>query len=275
MECTLWRTQGDPYRAKLVIVNEQGALARRLAVIALLGVAMAGCQEPLSDLDGVFYDGDGRLVHCGVNLDTSARTSIASVDSALDRARDRGEVAELYAHHPGDTVPIEKLEHVLAGARDRGLAFFTYSDFARARPVAPGVALSFDDTSIDAWFAMRPLLQQYHARVTFFVSRYRNISADQRQSLKVLAVDGHDIEPHSVQHLRAPEYVEEHGLNAYVRDEVDPSIEILRNDGYEVHAFAYPFGARTGELDDAIAKRVPILRSVAFTYMLVESPCPH
>ncbi|TMQ17497.1 MAG: hypothetical protein E6J91_10015 [Deltaproteobacteria bacterium] len=241
---------------------------------ATAGALIASCQQQLSDLDGAFYDGDSRLVHCGVNLDTSANTSIASVDSALDRARDRREVVELYAHHPDDTVPLDKIEHVLAGARDRNLAFFTYADFARSSAAAAGLALSFDDTSIDAWFAMRDLLQQYRARVTFFVSRYRNISADQRQRLKALAADGHDIEAHSVQHLRAPEYVEEHGLNAYVRDEVDPSIEILRNDGYEVHAFAYPFGARTGELDDAIAKRVPILRSVAFTYMLVESPCP-
>src|SRR5678816_3628830 len=92
-------------------------------------------------IDGVFYTGDHRLVHCAVNLDTSARTSLASIDSALDRARDRGEITELYAHHPAGTVPISNIEHVLAGARDRGLAFFTYSDFAHDRPVVPGVAL--------------------------------------------------------------------------------------------------------------------------------------
>jgi hypothetical protein len=250
-------------------------LAWRFAVAAMLAALTTSCQQQIADLDGAFYDGDSRLVHCGVNLDTAANVSIASVDSALDRARGRGEVIEFYAHHPGDTVPIEKIEHVLSGARDRNLAFYTYADFARSSDAGPGLALSFDDTSIDAWFALRPLLQQYHARITFFVSRYRNVGADGRQRLKVLAGDGHDIEPHSVLHLRAPEYVEEHGLNAYVHDEVDPSIEILRNDGYEVHAFAYPFGARTGEIDDAIAKRVPILRSVAFTYALVESPCPH
>lgn len=249
-------------------------LARRLAVVAMLGAAIAGCQVQLDELDGVFYDGDGRLVHCGVNLDTSANTSIASVDSALDRARDRGEVAELYAHHPGGTVPLAKIEHVLAGARDRGLAYFTYADFAHGRAVEPGLALSFDDTSVDAWFALRPLFQSYGARVTFFVSRYQNFHAEQRAELRQLAADGHAVEAHSVLHLRAPDYVEEHGLNAYVRDEVDPSIEILRGDGFAVDAFAYPFGARTDQLDHAIAKRVPVLRSVAFTYELVGDPCP-
>jgi hypothetical protein len=238
-----------------------------------LGV-LTGCQESLSDIDGAFYNGDHRLVHCGVDLDSSANVSIASLDSALDRAHDRGEVVELYAHHPGDTVPISKIEHVLAGAQDRGLGFVTYADYALGTDVAPGVALSFDDTSVDAWFALRDLFDRYHARVTFFVSRYHGLGPEQRDELKTLASDGHDIEAHSVQHMRAPEYVENHGLNAYVHDEVDPSIAILEHDGFEVHAFAYPFGARTGELDRAIAKRVPVIRSITYTYMFAETPCP-
>jgi len=129
-------------------------------------------QQQLSDLDGVFYDGDSRLVHCGVNLDTSANASIASVDSALDRARDRGEVVELYAHHPGDTVPIEKIEHVLSGARDRHLAFYTYADFAARPTPAPG---SRCRSTIPRSTRVRapPAAAAYHARITFFVSRYR------------------------------------------------------------------------------------------------------
>jgi peptidoglycan/xylan/chitin deacetylase (PgdA/CDA1 family) len=233
-----------------------------------------GCQESLADIDGAFYNGDHRRVHCGVNLDTSANVSIASLDSALDRAHDRGEVVELYAHHPGTTVPITKIEHVLAGAAQRGLAFVTYADFARGGGAGPGIALSFDDTSVDAWFALRDRFRQYHARVTFFVSRYHGLGPAQRDELVTLAGDGHDIEPHSVQHMRAPEYVENHGINAYLHDEVDPSIAILERDGFEVHAFAYPFGARTGELDTAIARRVPVIRSITYTYMFAESPCP-
>jgi peptidoglycan/xylan/chitin deacetylase (PgdA/CDA1 family) len=106
------------------------------------------------------------------------------------------------------------------------------------------------------------------------VSRYTALGDAERAGLQALAADGHDIEAHSVRHLRAPEYVEDHGLAAYLRDEVDPSIDVLRNDGFEVHAYAYPFGARTGELDEAVARRVPVIRSVAFTYTLVDDPCP-
>ncbi|MGN6108120.1 MAG: polysaccharide deacetylase family protein [Kofleriaceae bacterium] len=249
-----------------------------LARCAVLLVALAaGCQDDIGDIDGAFYDGDGRSVHCAVDLDTVANNSLASIDSALDRAAARGEVAELYAHNPGKTVPLEVVEHVLAGARDRGLAFVTYSDFAASGGLGPGLALSFDDTSVDAWTAARPLFDRYGARVTFFVSRYAALRDDQRAQLVQLAADGHDLEPHSVGHLRAPVYVEEHGLAAYLEDEVIPSIQRMVADGHHVTSFAYPFGARTREIDEAILAlpEIAILRSVSFSYTgVVTSPCP-
>ncbi len=236
--------------------------------------AGTGCHEPLVGVDGAFYDGDHRRVHCAVNLDGDANSRSANLDEGMDRAAARGEVLELFAHQPGRTVAVDKIAYVLAEAEARGLAFVTYADFARGADVAPGIALSFDDTSVDAWVALRPLLQAHHARVTFFVSRYHSLGESQRAGLQLLAADGHAIEAHSVNHVRAPDYVEDHGLNTYLRDEVDPSIAVLRDAGFEVTAFAYPFGARTGELDDAITKRLPILRSVSFSYDLIQSPCP-
>ena len=166
-----------------------------------------------------------------------------------------------------------KLEAVLAGARDRGLPFVTYAELASGTVTGPGIALAFDDHFIDTWIDLRPLLLTYGARVTFFVSRYRELDAD---ALHELAADGHDIAAHSVLHLSAPLYVEQHGLAAYMVDEVLPSIDRLRAEGFEVTSFAYPFGARTSELDEAILEHVPIVRSVAFAYYgTVQSPCPN
>jgi peptidoglycan/xylan/chitin deacetylase (PgdA/CDA1 family) len=234
----------------------------------------AGCYDEIGAIDGAFYTGDGHGVHCAINLDTDANNRIASIDSGLDRALDRGEILELYAHNPGGTVPLDKLEHVLAGARDRGLPFVTYADFARSSFPTPAVALSFDDHSVPAWLAARPLFDKYGARITFFVSRYAALLDSERDGIKVLAADGHDIGAHSVRHLRAPDYVEAHGVAAYLRDEVDPSIDVMRSDGYDIQAFAYPFGVRTGETDRAIARRVPVIRSIAYTIPLVNDPCP-
>jgi hypothetical protein len=236
---------------------------------------LAGCHDDIAELDGVFYDGDDRAVHCAVDLDKVAGNSTASIDTALDRAAARGEVVELYAHDPGRTVPVDTIEHVLAGATARGLGFVTYGDFARDVGTGPALALSFDDTAVVSWAALRPLFQQHGARVTFFVSRYTRLLPEERDLLRVLANDGHDVQAHSVLHLRAPEYVEDFGLDAYLEDEVLPSIHVLRDDGYEVTAYAYPFGARTGELDRAILEHVPVLRSVSFSWShVITSPCP-
>jgi peptidoglycan/xylan/chitin deacetylase (PgdA/CDA1 family) len=234
----------------------------------------AGCRTDLGDLDGVFYDGDGRVVHCAVGLDSVAGNSWASIDSALDRAAERDEVVELYAHRPALSVPLATIEHVLAGARDRNLAFVTYADFAAGGGTGPGLALSFDDSGVSSWIEARPLFQRYQARVTFFVSRYAGMSDDNHGLIRELANDGHDIAAHSVMHLRAPSYVEDHGLRAYLDDEALPSIDVLRADGYPVTAYAYPFGARTDELDRALAEHVAILRSVSFSVAGPSDPCP-
>ncbi|MGE0871558.1 MAG: polysaccharide deacetylase family protein [Kofleriaceae bacterium] len=210
-----------------------------------------------------------------MGLDTDTHNSLVSIDTALDRAADRGETVELYAHVPGRTVAVSVLEHVIEGAAARGLAFVTYADFAHGDGRGPAIALSLDDSSIAEWFALRPMLQAHAARLTLFVSHHQLLTSDETAMLRELAADGHDIAAHTVWHYRAPEYVEEHGLAAYLDDEVLPSIDRLRADGYDVTSFAYPFGARTSELDRAILQHVPIVRSIAFSYTgIVTSPCP-
>ena len=214
-------------------------------------------------------------MHCAADLDSSAGNSLESIDTALDRAAERGEVVELYAHRPTLSVPLSKIEHVLAGAAARNLPFVTYADFAAGGVTGPGIALSFDDSGVPYWMEARPLFLAYGARVTFFVCRYAEMSDDLHAQIRELANDGHDIEAHSVLHLRAPSYVEDHGLRAYLDDEALPSIEVLRRDGYAVSAYAYPYGARTDELDHALLQHVPVLRSVSFAVGGVADPCPN
>ncbi len=246
-----------------------------LAVVAALAGA---CQMKAGDDNSAFYAWDGRKMHCPIDIDTVARNSIASIDSGLDRARDRGEVFELYAHIPGETVEPDKIAQVFADAQARGLQFVTYADMAADRvPHVGSLAFAFDDSAVTAWMSVRPILQQYGARVTFFITRYARMYDSERADIATLAGDGHDIEAHTVNHLRGPKYVEDFGMDAYIADEVQPSIDLLVADGYPVTTFAYPFGARTPETDKAIFERshVQLIRSVSFTYGApVESPCP-
>jgi len=239
-------------------------------------LALGACQHDTADTPSAFYNWDDRKVHCAIDIDTYARNDIASVKAGLDRALDRGEVLELYAHDPGRTVSWDEIEAVLAAIDERGLPYFTYADFAHGVTPGPGVALSFDDAYIDHWLTGADLYAKYGARLTFFIAYFDQLSPEQRAALHELARLGHTIEAHSVKHLRAPQYVEERGLGAYVADELVPSIDGLRDDGFEVTTFAYPFGARTSELDNAALEHVQIVRSVSFTWTSpATDPCPN
>ena len=238
--------------------------------------ALVGCQQPVADLDEVYYRGPGRRVVCAVNIDASAGNDAASLAAGLDRAADRGEVLQLYGHAPGRTVAEATIDAILAGARDRGLASFTYAELAAGRPAEPGLALSFDDSAIEAWAGLADRLDAAGVRVTFFVTRYHLWTEVERALLRDLAARGHDVEAHSVAHLRAPDIVEDRGLTAYLADEVLPGLELLRADGYRPTVFAYPFGARTDELDRELLGRFAMLRSVSYSNdgPLVVDPCP-
>jgi peptidoglycan/xylan/chitin deacetylase (PgdA/CDA1 family) len=121
------------------------------------------------------------------------------------------------------------------------------------------------------------LLARYDAKVTLYVGRYPGMPFSAHLELEVLAAAGHDIEAHSVTHARGPTFVEEHGMRAYLDEEVLPSIELLRGDGYEVLSYAYPFGVRTAETDRAILETgsVGMVRSLAKTSELRANPCPN
>lgn len=241
----------------------------------VLGVT--ACHLDLGQVDSAYYNWDHRKVHCAVDIDSSADNSLDSIESGLDRAARTGETLELYAHEPGTTVSWDTVEAVLAGAQSRGLAFVTFDDIVNGnRPAGGALAMSFDDAHVPQWIAGRPMFQQYAARLTFWVAYYDRYTDDDKANLQTLYGDGHAVEAHTVRHQRAPEYVEEYGVDTWMSAEVDPSIDELEADGYTVSAFAYPYGSRTDETDKAVLERVPIVRSVAYAWdSPAVDPCPY
>lgn len=111
-------------------------------------------------------------------------------------------------------------------------------------------------------------------RATFFITRYAQFSATGKAKLAELFADGHAIEAHAVDHRNAYDYVERWGLAAYLADEALPSITALRDDGYPVSLYAYPFGARTDELDAALLGHVAAVRSIVYAFEPSTDPCP-
>jgi peptidoglycan/xylan/chitin deacetylase (PgdA/CDA1 family) len=128
-----------------------------------------------------------------------------------------------------------------------------------------GVALTFDDAHIDEWYEMGDVLAEYGARATFFVARFHRLSDDENRKLHELYEAGHAIESHGVNHKDALEFSRERSVQEYVDEEVIPSLEAMRADGFSPTTFAYPKGTRSGALDEAILQHVELVRTLQWS----------
>ena len=136
---------------------------------------------------------------------------------------------------------------------------------SKGKDSAGGIALTFDDHYVISWYSARELFKKYGARVTFFVDKYLEFNANELNLLKELKNDGHEIAGHGLYHLDAPQFVKEKSIDAYISEEIDSLIEVMAIDGFELTAFAYPGGARTKELYEALLKKFRIIRGTVYT----------
>jgi peptidoglycan/xylan/chitin deacetylase (PgdA/CDA1 family) len=233
---------------------------------AVAGLGVAACLPADLDHDARIYNSDdpAPYVVCSANIDDKYDVPDFEIEGALVHARDEHSTVHFYAHDPGTTIALSTIEYVLSTAVDLGVPFVTYDALGSGGDHG-SLALSFDDNSVSDWTAMRPLLARYGARVTFFVTRYLGMTDDERAQLHQLAADGHDIEYHTVSHLNAVDYVTAHGLDAYVADEIEPALTAMRDDGFTTREFAYPFGARSADIDAALAPYFDHLRAIRTT----------
>ena len=165
----------------------------------------------------------------------------------------------LHGHVPGEVLKISTIERVLAEAKQNHLPIIRYDQIAHTHRGA--LALAIDDNAIDDWYALRPLLMAYDAHLTFFVSRWHQQGPQQIDELMQLAADGNELEPHTVNHLQPLPYVAANGIDAWLANEVDPSIQVMREHGLTPQVFAYPFGQRDDEIDAAVLARLPFVRA--------------
>jgi hypothetical protein len=238
-----------------------------LCRLALVGItaALSGCT---GFDDAVFFPWDDRRVLCAQPIDDHMLPyDLGRVLERMDDAVAHREVYDIYAHVPGVSITTEHIERVLDEAVRRKLDFVTYHDMLDRTDPRAGLALAFDDDSVDAWATLRDTLRRHGARVTFFVTRYGQYSDQAKAEIQTLAADGHDIQAHGVNHLDATQYVAEHGIDAYLRDEALPSVDQLVADGYPASVFAYPGGAHTDDIDRAMLEHVDLVRTTA-------GPCP-
>ncbi|HUS31705.1 MAG TPA: polysaccharide deacetylase family protein [Kofleriaceae bacterium] len=225
----------------------------RFAALLLVLAACSGGED-------ITYHWDRDRVLCSVPIDDlSHEVAWDKVDEQLDNAAAHGSVAILHAHKPGITVSLASIERALTSAAERGLPTITFRELDG--PPRGALAFAFDDNSPELWLTAQDLLAAHDARITLFVSRWTTMTDAQRADVMTLASLGHDLQPHSVAHVDAVEYVAANGVDAYVADEVLPSFTPLEQLGYPPTTYAYPFGSHTAEIDLAVLAHISRVRA--------------
>jgi len=233
--------------------------------LGLVAPAVTGCHEE----DRLAYAWDDRTILCSNSVDDiTADLNFGRVEDQFALAEERGWVSLIHAHNPGETINESTIDRILDAADAHHLSYVTYDELRPDGPGGPGVAFAFDDDHVDEWYALRDTFAAHNARITFFVTRWYQLPPDALAKLAELAGDGHDLEPHSHDHVDATEFVHEHSLDDYLQEQVLPSIQIMIDAGYHPTTFAFPFGSTIPAISDALLQYVDRVRTTP-------GPCPY
>ena len=134
----------------------------------------------------------------------------------------------------------------------------------KVKPSIAGVVLSFDDAYVNEWFATNQELKKYSWKGTFFVSKINTLKQHQIKKLLELQKEGHEIAGHGLNHYNAADFIRVHTISEYMRQEINPMLDLMNFYGLKVTSFAYPYGGRTKKLDAALLKKFKIIRGRAF-----------
>ena len=226
--------------------------------VVLLALAACHRNDPKPFGPRFFSDGTAQRVLCSKGLDRDHEWQHDTLSASLEHARDARVVLQTYGHAP----KLDFAEYVsdFDWAANNGVRMVTFKDLANGFK-GPGWAFTVDDNDVDTWYGWRERLRQHHVKATFFVTGYDKLTEPQRQELRELAKDGHDIEAHGKAHENALDYIKAHDLDAYLRDEVLPSKTALQGEGFAPIAFAYPYGAHNTTVDTAMLAHFQLLRT--------------
>jgi len=230
-------------------------------------LALVAChgKPERKDFGPRFFSAPGVRVQCSKGVDRDHEWKHEALAASLETARDNGVVLHTYGHAP--KLDLDEYLPDFDWAAQNGVPLVTFAELAAGRTGA-GWAFSVDDHDVDQWYAWRDKLRAHHAKLTFFVDHDDQLSSRERQELRELAADGHDIEAHSRTHVNAVDYVAAHGIDAYLRDEVRPNKDALAAAGYSVVAFAYPYGAHTAAIDEAVLRDFTLVRTTGAQWCL-------
>ena len=122
-----------------------------------------------------------------------------------------------------------------------------------------GIVLTFDDHNFSEWIAALPLLDKYGVKATFYISG--PIDQIAVKAALELKKHGHAIGCHSIHHLSAIKYSDQHSVEDYLQKEVLPQLVAFKAAGIIPTSFAYPMSSNNKATDDALLKIFRHVRS--------------
>lgn len=150
------------------------------------------------------------------------------------------------------------------------LSFLTlFSCVNKVKKIEPkqyksGVVISFDDAYVDEWYNADKALKKYDWKATFCVCRIDSIGKPQIEKLLELQKEGHEIAGHGYHHYNAVKFVAQNGIDQYIKQEIDPMMVSMKQKGFNVSSFAYPYGERSDQLDKALSPKFKVIRGRDF-----------
>lgn len=127
----------------------------------------------------------------------------------------------------------------------------------------PTMLLCFDDCYIDEWYNHLQFFDDHNMRVSFYVTKIRDIRSVNHgwDKLREIKARGHTIGYHGMGHLRAGTCVADMGCAAFLAQEIQPGLRILKEEGFDnIHHYCYPKGNRTEASDRCLWKTFRTLR---------------
>ncbi len=100
------------------------------------------------------------------------------------------------------------------------------------------VIFTFDDCDVDGWTGSIALFRRYNAHATFFFCG--NLGEKELACMKKLSDAGHSVGLHTQSHADAPQFIQQHGKEAYYKTEIAPQLEAVSSAGIDVRNFAFP-----------------------------------
>ena len=128
--------------------------------------------------------------------------------------------------------------------------------------VMPGIALTFDDNSIDNWYSYMPLLDSFGAKVTFYISGYHNLSREKKQKLREIQLKGHEIAFHTTNHYDMVNLLGHLKMKELIDCEIYQDLRKMNRDGFYPRTFAYPYGSHNEYLDQELCKIFKSVRAL-------------